>query len=95
MQVLRPMQTNRIFRFGEVEFSGRSGELRQNGAPVLLTDWPLAVAPDGSQVLWRKSTTNLATRCWSLISARQSTAALSPLTTPRFATCCQALEGSS
>ena len=41
--VLLPSQLNHIFRFGEFEFSVRSGELRRNGEVVRLQQQPLKV----------------------------------------------------
>lgn len=44
MQVVRPpTQMNRVFRFGEFEFSVRAGELLQNGIVVRLQHQPLRV----------------------------------------------------
>jgi len=40
---LSPSQLNRIFRFGEFEFSVRAGELRKNGEVVRLQQQPLKV----------------------------------------------------
>ena len=40
---LLPSQLNRIFRFGEFEFSVRAGELRKNGEVVRLQQQPLKV----------------------------------------------------
>ena len=42
-EVRTPPQLNRIFRFGEFEFSVRAGELRKNGEVVRLQYQPLRV----------------------------------------------------
>ena len=41
--VLSPSQLNRVYRFGEFEFSVRAGELRKNGKVVRLQQQPLRV----------------------------------------------------